>query len=224
MLLISVGLSLPLSVCLFKVLLSGDGSLRVEFMNSRGLENELGSAPLDSTLRDSKGSSISSEESWYDSPWGAGSDLCDSVFSAGRPSDDSSGYTTLSSCPPAPAQCRAPDRRCLEDDSGVGDLFHIQDSESSCFHNSTGPFPPVRDGDATGLHGGRREMQQGSDGPRLASGTCSRKDSLKSRIGRLSDWTGSLSRKKRRLQVRRVNVRTVCVGGDFQHVVKVMSQ
>ena len=36
----------------------------------------------------------------------------------------------------------------------------------------------------------------------IAAAGNSRKDSLKSRIRRLSDWTGSLSRKKRRLQVR----------------------
>uniref|UniRef100_A0AAR2ISH6 TIAM Rac1 associated GEF 2a n=1 Tax=Pygocentrus nattereri TaxID=42514 RepID=A0AAR2ISH6_PYGNA len=154
-----------------KVLFSQDGSLRVEFTNSRP---ELDDVPKDSTLRDSKGSSLSSEASWYDSPWGAGTDLCDNVFTSGQPSD-SSGYTTLSStrtddfssCPTSTL------------DGHVSDLLHqviIVDSATQAFSSLTLPCrKPVADSN-------------------------SRKDSLKSRIRRLSDWTGSLSRKKRRLQ------------------------
>ncbi|XP_062857801.1 rho guanine nucleotide exchange factor TIAM2 isoform X2 [Trichomycterus rosablanca] len=218
-----------------KVLLSGDGSLRVEFTKSRrGLENEHCATPMDSTLRDSKGSSISSEESWYDSPWGAASDLCDNVFTTNQPSDDSSGYTTLSStrtedvaCPPAPLEYQADEilchakepSGCIEDDSGIGDtaLFHTEHPGSSpsggiyANPNLTGPFPTVgvlskdQDEDAPDLHVDSRQDSQDNQSfssltlPCMKSGS-SRKDSLKSRICRLSDWTGSLSRKKRRLQ------------------------
>ncbi len=87
-----------------KVLFREDGSLRVEFTNARrepDVELSLGSClsgPVDAIQRASNGSSLSSEGSWYDSPWGNGTeDLCDNVFTTGQPSDNSSGYTTLSS-------------------------------------------------------------------------------------------------------------------------------
>ncbi|XP_060773984.1 rho guanine nucleotide exchange factor TIAM2 isoform X2 [Neoarius graeffei] len=233
-----------------KVLLSGDGSLRVEFTNGRrGLDNELCTAPMDSTLRDSKGSSISSEESWYDSPWGAATELCDNVFTANQPSDDSSGYTTLSStrtedisCPPSTMECHADEilcqatgngtigyttysPGCTEEDSGIGDsvLLHMEQKDLglSSFGNIytnpnlTGPFPTIGilpEDQVQGppdLNSTNKEESQESQPFTSLTLPCrksgggdvnSRKDSLKSRIRRISDWTGSLSRKKRRLQ------------------------
>jgi T-lymphoma invasion and metastasis-inducing protein 2 len=47
----------------------------------------------------------------------------------------------------------------------------------------------------------------------------SRRDNLKSRIRRLGDWTGSLSRKKRRLQVRKKGKKEGRGGGKTGHVV-----
>ncbi|MCI4389625.1 hypothetical protein PGIGA_G00100290 [Pangasianodon gigas] len=231
-----------------KVLLSGDGSLRVEFTNGgRGLDNELCTAPMDSTLRDSKGSSISSEESWYDSPWGAATELCDNVFTTNHPSDDSSGYTTLSStrtedisCPPSTMECHADEilcqttgngtigyttcsPGCTEEDSGIGDsvLLHIEQKDLglnsfgniNANPNLTGPFPTIgilpedQVQDPPDLTT-KEESQENQPFTSLTlpcrkSGggdVNSRKDSLKSRIRRISDWTGSLSRKKRRLQ------------------------
>lgn len=235
-----------------KVLLSGDGSLRVEFTNGRrGVDNELCAAPMDSTLRDSKGSSISSEESWYDSPWGAATELCDNVFTGNQPSDDSSGYTTLSStrtedisCPPSAMECHADEilcqvtgnrttgyttcsPGCTEEDSGIGDsvLLHIEqkDIASNSFSNVyvnpnlTGPFPTigilpeVQVQNPPHLNSTTKDVSQENQPFTSLTLPCrksgggdvnSRKDSLKSRIRRISDWTGSLSRKKRRLQVR----------------------
>lgn len=235
-----------------KVLLSGDGSLRVEFTNGRrGLDSEHCTAPMDSTLRDSKGSSISSEESWYDSPWGAATELCDNVFATNQPSDDSSGYTTLSStrtedisCPPSTMECHADEilcqetgngttgyttcsPGCTEEDSGIGDsvLLHMEQKDlglnsfGSLYINPnlTGPFPTVgilpenQVQDPSEVNSTtKRESQENQPFTSLtlpcrksgAGDVNSRKDSLKSRIRRISDWTGSLSRKKRRLQVR----------------------
>lgn len=229
-----------------KVLLSGDGSLRVKFTNGRrGLDNELCNAPMDSTLRDSKGSSISSEESWYDSPWGAATELCDNVFTTNQPSDDSSGYTTLSStrtedisCPPSTMECHADEilcqatgngtidyttcsPGCTEEDSGIADsvLLHIdqKDLGLNSFDNIyanpnlTGPFPTIAIQDPPDLNSTAKEKNQENQPFTSLTLPCrksgggdvnSRKDSLKSRIRRISDWTGSLSRKKRRLQVR----------------------
>lgn len=84
-----------------KVRLRKDGSMRVEFTNARVAPNELQGAPPgtgaapEPSLRTSKGSSLSSENSWYDSPWGG--ELMDSVFVCGRSLDNSSGYNTFSS-------------------------------------------------------------------------------------------------------------------------------
>ncbi|KAK2864245.1 hypothetical protein Q7C36_003399 [Tachysurus vachellii] len=233
-----------------KVLLSGDGSLRVEFTKGRrGVDNELCAAPMDSTLRDSKGSSISSEESWYDSPWGAATELCDNVFTGNQPSDDSSGYTTLSStrtedmsCPPSAMECHADEilcqetgnrttgyatcsPECTEEDSGIGDsvLLHIEQKDIALSSignvyvnpNLTGPFPTngilskVQAQNSPVLNSTTKEVCQENHPFTSLTLPCrksgggdvnSRKDSLKSRIRRISDWTGSLSRKKRRLQ------------------------
>lgn len=233
-----------------KVLLSGDGSLRVEFTKGRrGLDSELCATPMESTLRDSKGSSISSEESWYDSPWGAVTELCDNVFTANQPSDDSSGYTTLSStrtedisCPPSAMECHAGEIMCqatgnetssyttcspgcTEEDSGIGDsvLLHLEQKNIGDFGNVyvnpnlTGPFPTIgilsedQVQDPSDLNSTTRQVSQENQPFTSFTLPCrksaggdvnSRKDSLKSRIRRISDWTGSLSRKKRRLQVR----------------------
>uniref|UniRef100_A0A8C1W041 TIAM Rac1 associated GEF 2b n=1 Tax=Cyprinus carpio TaxID=7962 RepID=A0A8C1W041_CYPCA len=176
-----------------KVLFREDGSLRVEFTNARrepDVELSLGnclSGPVDAIQRASNGSSLSSEGSWYDSPWGNGTeDLCDN------------------------------------EDSGIGDsvLLHLEHNGLSDLYtnpNMTVPFPTV----------GILAADQLEDAPHLQASLTSsqdesqttqnytsqtlpcrkavpdgntRKDSLKSRIRRLSDWTGSLSRKKRRLQ------------------------
>ncbi|XP_037394103.1 T-lymphoma invasion and metastasis-inducing protein 2 isoform X1 [Pygocentrus nattereri] len=232
-----------------KVLFSQDGSLRVEFTNSRP---ELDDVPKDSTLRDSKGSSLSSEASWYDSPWGAGTDLCDNVFTSGQPSD-SSGYTTLSStrtddfssCPTSTLDGHVSDllhqpfrqarmnsnqysssvyvpsySGCAEEDSGIGDsvLLSIEQKDFGLTSfgdlytnpNLTGPFPTtgiLPSGQVQDTPDLREESSATQAFSSLTlpcrkpvADSNSRKDSLKSRIRRLSDWTGSLSRKKRRLQ------------------------
>ncbi|KAL1254386.1 hypothetical protein QQF64_016615, partial [Cirrhinus molitorella] len=251
-----------------KVLFREDGSLRVEFTNARrdpDVELSLGSClsgPVDATQRASNGSSLSSEGSWYDSPWGNGTeDLCDNVFTAGQPSDNSSGYTTLSStrtvdfgcfngynteqienhmgsltCQTtvngsqyASSDCNINGYNVIrtEEDSGIGDsvLLHLEHNGLSDLYtnpNMTVPFPTI----------GILSADQLEESPHLQASLTSsldvnsqdesqktknytsqtlpcrkavldgntRKDSLKSRIRRLSDWTGSLSRKKRRLQ------------------------
>ncbi|XP_072542916.1 rho guanine nucleotide exchange factor TIAM2 isoform X3 [Salminus brasiliensis] len=233
-----------------KVLFRQDGSLRVEFTNSR---SELDDVPKDSTLRDSKGSSLSSEASWYDSPWGTGTDLCDNVFTTGQPSDNSSGYTTLSStrtddfgsCPTAQLDGHVTDllhqpylqarmnnsqyssngyitsySGRTEEDSGIGDsvLLSIEQKDFGLTSftdlytnpNLTGPFPTTGILPTVQVQDMPDLQEESPENLAFSSLTLpcrkpiadsnSRKDSLKSRIRRLSDWTGSLSRKKRRLQ------------------------
>uniref|UniRef100_A0A4W6EPY3 TIAM Rac1 associated GEF 2 n=1 Tax=Lates calcarifer TaxID=8187 RepID=A0A4W6EPY3_LATCA len=181
-----------------KVLLSKDGSMRVEFTNSRVVPVEpqgltglptitstTAAAPVaEPSLRTSKGSSLSSDGSWYDSPWGGGAELADNVFvsaAATTPSSQLRWRTShLGLTPPSSSPLQKP--------------------TSSPPPPATTPAPPV----------GRRTAQRYSSltlpcrraecvsaAPTAGN---NRKDFLKNRIRRLSDWTGSLSRKKRRIQ------------------------
>ncbi|XP_051510631.1 rho guanine nucleotide exchange factor TIAM2 isoform X1 [Myxocyprinus asiaticus] len=254
-----------------KVLFSKDGSLRVEFTNARkelDVEMSLGghsSGSVDATQRASNGSSLSSEGSWYDSPWGNGTQLCDNVFTTAQPSDNSSGYTTLSStrtvdfgcfngyateqtenhmgghtCQPKGHSGQDTSSNCntysAEEDSGIGDsvLLHLEQngfglnpfqvsmSDLYTNPNMTVPFPTAgilttdqlqdkahfQASLTSSLDVSSQEDSQETQHYTLHTLPCikavpggnSRKDSLKSRIRHLSDWTGSLSRKKRRLQ------------------------
>lgn len=282
-----------------KVLLRKDGSMTVEFTNSRVVPVEpqgLSGLPAIATaataapgaepsLRTSKGSSLSSDGSWYDSPWGAGAELADNVFVCEQSMDNSSGYTTYSSTRTeetatsssgyntffsAQAEDISPGfnstilfpaaetngfssaagyTTCSSgrtEDSGIGDSVILQQnlrdfslvsspaaSLDSVYtsHNALPAFPTAPDchlqqqqrsassssallDDVIQEEGGAgggveqcyssltlpcRRAEPLSSGP---TGGNNRKDFLKSRIRRLSDWTGSLSRKKRRIQVR----------------------
>ncbi|XP_013881920.1 T-lymphoma invasion and metastasis-inducing protein 2 isoform X2 [Austrofundulus limnaeus] len=247
-----------------KVQLRKDGSMRVEFTNARvapaepqGAPPGTGAAP-EPSLRTSKGSSLSSENSWYDSPWGG--EQTDSVFICGRSLDNSSGYNTFSS---AQAEDISPGfssahlfqtvghNSCSSgrtDDSGIGDsLILQQDSRDlrpvppSGFysrHNMPPAFPPPSEtittesnSFSTAFETCFQEQRENSTSsfsstlddvmatvrdvepqyctstlpcrklePGSSASSGNRKDFLKSRIQQLSDWTGSLSRKKRKIQ------------------------
>ncbi|XP_070843998.1 rho guanine nucleotide exchange factor TIAM2-like [Chaetodon trifascialis] len=275
-----------------KVLLSKDGSMRVEFTNGRvGPREPQGLAGLPATttatpvaepsLRTSKGSSLSSDGSWYDSPWGTGGELSDNVFVCGESVANSSGYTTYSSTrteetattssgyntffsaqvdisPGFNSSLLFPTTETGEftsaagyntcssgrtEDSGIGDSVILQSdlrdfslvSPSTTSldnvyssHNTLPAFPITADASlqqqrttisSTALLDDVIQEEEGSGGgseqryssltlpcrraePVNTISTCgnNRKDFLKSRIRRLSDWTGSLSRKKRRIQ------------------------
>ncbi|KAJ8270969.1 hypothetical protein GJAV_G00121300 [Gymnothorax javanicus] len=260
-----------------KVLLSEDGSLRVEFTNrgsskpvldsfcgwggSEGSDESSGPVqllkysptleltapagrsepPLDSTLRTSQGSSLSSDGSWYDSPWGNGVELsdADNTCSSGRTTDHSDSANA--SCPgpsrdlgavgdahssslhetPSPEnhvvlqQERVVLHKCLSSpvsssdlrrDSRKGSTFPVSksyqtlDAMYSQQHTSVASFPdePLEED----CHGARRYSSYTLPCRKtrpVVEGN-GRKDALKSRIRRISDWTGSLSRKRRKLQ------------------------
>ncbi|CAB1340414.1 unnamed protein product, partial [Coregonus sp. 'balchen'] len=283
-----------------KVLLSKDGSMRVEFTNGRrmslepqglsGHSHPVEAAPEASLTRTSKGSSLSSEGSWYDSPWGNATELNDNVFTCSQTvaGDNSSGYTTYSSTRTEETGCgyntfssaRTEDispgfnpsllfqtvdsngqytsrgfnsngyNTCSSgrtEDSGIGDsmILHPEQSQfslmsppvslSDLYSNPSvaAVFPTTQFQDvpqqrgslasvltldaviqeeSSGLYDQRYSSSHSHTLPcrRVAATAAtepsaivvgnSRKDHLKSRIRRLSDWTGSLSRKKRRLQ------------------------
>ena len=267
-----------------KVLLSKDGSMRVEFTNGRVVPATVEPGPQGppastgpEPLRTSKGSSLSSDGSWYDSPWGGGGgcggggngELADSVFICG-PEDASvgyasSGYNTFSSAQMDDVSTGGFNASLLfpgaidnanakvagsgsyitcssgrTEDSDMGDsAIEAETRESgltspgfvsSSHLTNMVPFPatvgtqlpaplPRRSSpsfplDAVVVREGKFEESYSShtlpcrkagpvcDGGGVVAPGNNRKDFLKNRIRRLSDWTGSLSRKKRRMQVR----------------------
>lgn len=270
-----------------KVLLSKDGSMRVEFTNARvGAMEPQATAPAltpvtEPSLRTSKGSSLSSDGSWYDSPWGNGGELADNVFVCGESVANSSGYTTYSSSrteesatassgyntffstqvdisPGFNSSLLFPAAGTSEftsaagyntcssgrtEDSGIGDSVILQSdlgdfglvspstTSLDAVYHTLPAFPTAPDSSlqqqqrtafsSTALLDEVIQEEEGSGGgveqhysshtlpcrrtePDVTATTStgnSRKDFLKSRIRRLSDWTGSLSRKKRRIQV-----------------------
>ncbi|XP_044865335.1 rho guanine nucleotide exchange factor TIAM2 isoform X1 [Mauremys mutica] len=170
-------------------------------------------SPTDSRLRSSKGSSLSSESSWYDSPWGNNGDINeldgsyltrstpDTRIHASFPTNDSKTSFNQSSSL-----------------SSLRDLYKDTNLESS-------PSSALRLSDEyIGTHASlSNRVSFASDidvpsrvehrGPAQYSSytlpcrkskplndDASKKDTLKSRMRRISDWTGSLSRKKRKLQ------------------------
>uniref|UniRef100_A0A087YBJ9 TIAM Rac1 associated GEF 2a n=1 Tax=Poecilia formosa TaxID=48698 RepID=A0A087YBJ9_POEFO len=170
----------------------------------------------ESSHRTSKGSSLSSEGSWYDSPWGAAGELTDTQVE-----DVSPGFSSALLFPPAEG---AKGHNSCSSGRTEPDLHDLNlASPSDGRHNALPAFP-------TSAESFLQQQQQlptivniiqeeapsaGGFEPRYFSHTLpnrkaepgsaafsgnNRKDFLKSRIRQLSDWTGSLSRKKRRIQ------------------------
>ncbi|XP_052542784.1 rho guanine nucleotide exchange factor TIAM2 isoform X3 [Tympanuchus pallidicinctus] len=169
-------------------------------------------SPTDSRLRSSKGSSLSSESSWYDSLWGNAGDINeldgpyltrstpDTSIHASFPAGDKKSFNQSSSL------------------SSLRDLYKDTNLEST-------PPPVIRLSDEyIDTHGSLSNrvsfasdidvpsrVEQGSPAhyssytlpcrkSKPLTDDASKKDTLKSRMRRISDWTGSLSRKKRKLQ------------------------
>uniref|UniRef100_A0A8L0DW37 TIAM Rac1 associated GEF 2 n=1 Tax=Oncorhynchus mykiss TaxID=8022 RepID=A0A8L0DW37_ONCMY len=179
-----------------KVLLSNNGSMRVEFTNARrmsleaqglsGHSHNAVAAPEPSLTRTSKGSSLSSEGSWYDSPWGNTTEL-NNNFSLISPPVSLSDLSMVATYP-TPHFQDIPQRRAslasvLTLD--VGDQEESSELGDQCYSSAHSHTLPCR---------------RVATEPTAIVVSNSRKDNLKSRIRRLGDWTGSLSRKKRRLQ------------------------
>ncbi|KAM9354625.1 rho guanine nucleotide exchange factor TIAM2 isoform 2-T2 [Pholidichthys leucotaenia] len=241
-----------------KVLLSKDGSMRVEFTKAGVVPVEQQESQ-EASFCTSNGGSLSSDGSWYDSPWGGG-ELSDNVFTS---VDNSSGYTTSSSTRtkemapgssyntspglsssfffptaetngfPTAVACYNTGSSSQTEDSGIGDsmILHPDLSDFGLLsppsvynsHYTLPAFPTDTDmapsrqpknpafGSTSALPNSVVQEGEGSAigvaqqyssmlPCRKAEPVNNRKDFLKSRIQRLSDWTGSLSRKKRRLQ------------------------
>lgn len=185
-------------------------------------------ASTSSTARTSKGSSLSSDGSWYDSPWGPNVELCEQdppcsssataqrvdpypeqsppVSIADLYEDPSMAATfPTSSGLPFQIQEALPDQR-QHRASFASDVDVPAEGRSSEVRQYSSYTLPCRRPKA---HTMSEELDRYDDRehPREQAGAeliFQKKDSIKNRMRRLSDWTGSLSRKKRKFQVRRI--------------------
>ncbi|XP_038510431.1 T-lymphoma invasion and metastasis-inducing protein 2 isoform X1 [Canis lupus familiaris] len=148
--------------------------------------------------RSSKGSSLSSESSWYDSPWGAAGEAGEAegpcpagAPAAPRPLQQSSSLSSLRELGPgarlAPAGLRLP-----HDFAGA----HAGLSHRVAFASDMDVPSRVERRDPAPYASLTLPCRR----PKALTEDAARKDTLKARMRRISDWTGSLSRKKRKLQ------------------------
>lgn len=185
-------------------------------------------ASTSSTARTSKGSSLSSDGSWYDSPWGPSTELCeqDQPCSASRTSvhspihqldsftqqsppiinfyRDSSMAATFPNASDLQSKLQDPPPRQSSHRASVASVLDVPlEEESTKVQQYSSYTLPCRRPKA---HTISDDLVNYTDQEKLQEqgvsdlGTLKR-ESLKNRIRRLSDWTGSLSRKKRKSQV-----------------------
>ncbi|MEE6475363.1 hypothetical protein FKM82_010726, partial [Ascaphus truei] len=167
----------------------------------------------DCGLRSSKGSSLSSDSSWYDCPWGHTRDIkemdgsyltrstLDTCIHGGLlPNDNSELFHQRSSLSSL---------RDLYNNSNLENGIHqggrLSDQYMGVHHSLCSRVSFASDIDVPSRVENRGSTQYSSytlpcrKSKPLAE-DASKKDTLKSRMRRISDWTGSLSRKKRKLQ------------------------
>lgn len=187
-------------------------------------------ASTSSTARTSKGSSLSSDGSWYDSPWGPSTELCeqDQPCSASRTLVHSPIHQLGSfneQCPPvsitdlyrdssmaatfptardlsSQLQAQPPEQR--QDRASFASVVDVPLDEehlevqqySSYTLPCRRPKAHTMSEDLDQYPNQEQHQEQG-----VPDFIFHKKDSIKNRIRRFSDWTGSLSRKKRKSQV-----------------------
>ncbi|KAB0381025.1 hypothetical protein FD755_008809 [Muntiacus reevesi] len=218
---------------LIKTLGKLDGCLRVEFHNGAAppgaspsggpvqlLRYSAGSPPSPRASpaaaarpRSSKGSSLSSESSWYDSPWGPAGEVSEAEGSFAAPDTPEPGL-----------HAGFPTRDAPKPFSQSASLSSLRDPYLNASLGSLAPAALRLSDDYMGTRASLSarvsfasdidvpaRVERGEPG-QFASFTLpcrksralaeepSKKDTLKARMRRISDWTGSLSRKKRRLQ------------------------
>ncbi|XP_053149458.1 rho guanine nucleotide exchange factor TIAM2 isoform X2 [Hemicordylus capensis] len=167
----------------------------------------------DSRLRSSKGSSISSESSWYDAPWGNNGDI-----------NELDGSYISRSTPEASLQVSFPQsdyKKPLNQSSSLSSLRDLYGDTNlrSCQTSEIGlsadyinthaslinrvSFTSAIDVPSKIEHRGPLQYSSYTLPCRKSTALnedATKKETLKSRMRRISDWTGSLSRKKRKLQ------------------------
>uniref|UniRef100_A0A8C5S0C1 T-lymphoma invasion and metastasis-inducing protein 2 n=1 Tax=Laticauda laticaudata TaxID=8630 RepID=A0A8C5S0C1_LATLA len=167
----------------------------------------------DSRLRSSKGSSISSESSWYDAPWsnnGGINELDVSYISRSIPEARIQVEFSQNDCKKSLNQSSS--LSSLRDLYGDSNLRSCQASNFglSADYINTHASLSNRVSFTSAIDVPSKVEHRGS--PQYSSFTlpcrkstnlnedAAKKETLKSRMRRISDWTGSLSRKKRKLQ------------------------
>ncbi|XP_058024958.1 rho guanine nucleotide exchange factor TIAM2 isoform X2 [Ahaetulla prasina] len=167
----------------------------------------------DSRLRSSKGSSISSESSWYDAPWGNNggiNELDVSYITRSIPETRIQVDFSQNDCKKSLNQSSS--LSSLRDLYGDSNLRSCQASNIgfSADYINTHASLSNRVSFTSAIDVPSKVEHRGS--PQYSSFTlpcrksrnlnedAAKKETLKSRMRRISDWTGSLSRKKRKLQ------------------------
>lgn len=187
-------------------------------------------ASTSSTARTSKGSSLSSDGSWYDSPWGPSTELCeqDQPCSASRTLvhspihqldsfteqsapvsitdlyKDSTMAATFPTARDLASQLQEPPPSQRPHRASFASVLDVPLEEECPDARQYSSYTlPCRRAKAHTMSEDLdqypdQEQHQEQTGPDFIF---HKKDSIKNRIRRLSDWTGSLSRKKRKSQV-----------------------
>ncbi|CAL8271877.1 unnamed protein product [Merluccius merluccius] len=198
---------------------------------SRHPEAHGGGPPLastSSTARTSKGSSLSSDGSWYDSPWGPSAEFCaeqEQPCSAGRtlvlpPRHQVDSFNEHEPSPMSITQlyrdpmiaatfpttgdptcqfresdlCQKPHRASFASALDVPEEEEEEILEARQYSSYTLPCRRPKAHTLSEDLGGCQDPDQYQAGPEFGF---QKKDSIKNRIRRLSDWTGSLTRKKK---------------------------
>ncbi|KAM6973611.1 rho guanine nucleotide exchange factor TIAM2 isoform 2-T2 [Aplochiton taeniatus] len=214
----------PVQLLKFSPNLETTSSPSLPGSSTRRPEAHRGAPPpaFTSTARTSKGSSLSSEGSWYDSPWGPSAELYE---------QDSSSRTSVHAPSHQLDSSKQPSRMSITElyrDSSMAATFptatvlasqyqelprvprqqhrasfaSVLDvpAEEECpeARQYTSYTLPCRRPNGQAMS---QELDQDADQSQGGGeGGTLKKDSIRSRIRRLSDWTGSLSRKKRQSQ------------------------
>ncbi|XP_058390084.1 rho guanine nucleotide exchange factor TIAM2 isoform X2 [Diceros bicornis minor] len=166
----------------------------------------------DSRPRSSKGSSLSSESSWYDSPWGhagEGSEAEGPCPAPGTPDRSLRAFPPRDAQKPFTQSSSLSSLRELYPAATLGSLspsaIGLSDEYIGTHASLSHRVSFASDMDVPSRVERRDPGQYASftlpcrKSTALAEDT-SKKDTLKARMRRISDWTGSLSRKKRKLQ------------------------
>ncbi|KAM9777823.1 rho guanine nucleotide exchange factor TIAM2 [Neosynchiropus ocellatus] len=181
-------------------------------------------ASTSSTARTSKGSSLSSDGSWYDSPWGNGAELSEQdqpcntsqtlvhspIHQRDSLSEQSSPLSVTDLYKNPAIASTFPTTKALSShlQEAASDQQHLRTSIASALdvpmeEECLGPRQyssytlPCRRPKA---HTVSHDLDHYPDQDQQCEQAGAVKKDLRSRIRRLSDWTGSLSRKKRRSQ------------------------
>lgn len=232
---------------LIKTLGKLDGCLRVEFHSggpqaaaapgasggpvqllrySAGSPPSPRASPAAARPRSSKGSSLSSESSWYDSPWGQAGEVSEAEGSFAAPgTPDGEPEPEPEPEPERGLHAGFPPRDAPKPFSQSASLSSLREPYRDPILGSLAPAALRLSDDYMGPRASLSarvsfasdmdvpaRVERGEPGQfasftlpcrksRALSEEPSKKDTLKARMRRISDWTGSLSRKKRRLQV-----------------------